>query len=244
MAAAEMALAKASELSTVRQALGQKSEALEDSAIAETRRVLDELLVVAIVASKVGGKAIRYMQDAAADRGVIQHVDDRAVHVGYGHAGLMVPDALRAKELPFVDVLQRKQRSVSLLALLAHGLCRHHHDVLEDLLGEIPMLGRRAPPDICGREERGDEHPGIVEDAVGSHRVDRSCDISSAADPSQPTLLGPARKALGGRGPVELQSGRDVIHMDYVSRRGQDADKLCSTLGKTRAVLFHMFDLA
>src|ERR1700691_4789993 len=94
MAATEMVLAKAGELSTVRQALGQKSESLEDGAIAETRHVLDELLVVAIVASQVGGKAIRYMLDAAADRGVIQHVDDRTVHVGYGHAGLMAPDAL------------------------------------------------------------------------------------------------------------------------------------------------------
>ena len=36
----------------------------------------------------------------------------------------------------------------------------------------LPMLGRRASADICGREERRDEHPGIVEDAIGSHRID------------------------------------------------------------------------
>ena len=156
MAAGEMVLAKESELSSpVGQVLGQKSEALKDRAVAETPRVLDELFVVAVAASQIGGKAIGYVLDAAADRGIIQYVDDRAVHVGYGHAGLMAPDDLRAKELPFIHVLQRKQRAVSILALLAHGPCRHHQDVLKDLLGQIPMLGRRTSPDICWREERG-----------------------------------------------------------------------------------------
>ncbi len=77
-----MMIAKAGEPSTVGQALGQKPEALEDGAVAEARRVLDELLLVAIAASQIDGKAIGYMLDAAADRRVIQHVDDRAVHVG------------------------------------------------------------------------------------------------------------------------------------------------------------------
>lgn len=79
------------------------------------------------------------------------------------------------------------------------------------------MLGRRAPSDICRREERGDEHPGIIEDAVGPHRTDRSGDIGSPTDPSQPALLGPAQKALGGRGAVELKSVRDVVNLDDVS---------------------------
>ena len=99
MAAAQMVPAKAGELSTDGQALGQKTRRLKTAPLPETPRVLDELLVVAIVASQIGGKAIRYMLDAAADRGVVQHIDDRAVHVGNGHAGLMAPDALRAEEL-------------------------------------------------------------------------------------------------------------------------------------------------
>src|SRR5665213_3266 len=206
MAAAQMVLAKAGKLSTDGQPLGQKTEALKDGAVAETHRVLDDLFVVAIAAPQIGGKAISYMLDAAAYRGVVEHIDDSAVHVGNGHAGLMAPDTLRAEELPFIDVLQREQRAMSLLSLLTHGLSRHHHHVFEDLLGEIPMLGRCAPADICRREERRDEHPGIVEDAIGSHRVARSGDIGSPTDASQPTLLGPARKALGRRGAVELQS--------------------------------------
>ena len=86
------------------------------------------------------------------------------------------------------------------------------------------MLGRCAPADICRREERGDEYPGIVEDAIGSHRVDRSGDIGSPTDASQPTLLGPARKALGRRGAVELQSAGNVVHVDHVPRRRQDTN--------------------
>src|SRR3546814_1027126 len=123
----------------------------------------------------------------------------------------MPPDTLRAKEFPLIDVLQREQRAMPLLALLAHGLSRHHDDVLEDLLCEIPMLSGCAPAYICGREERGDEYPGIVENAIGSHRVDGSGDIGSPADASQPTLLGPARKTLGGRDAVELQSAGHVV---------------------------------
>lgn len=79
--AAQMLLAKTAQFCTAREAFGEKPETLEDSTIAEFHCVFDELLVAAIFASQIGCEAIRYMPDAAADRWVIEHVDDRSVHV-------------------------------------------------------------------------------------------------------------------------------------------------------------------
>ena len=81
MTAAEMLLAKPAQICTTRKALGQKPEALEDSAVGEAHCVIDELFVVSIVASQVGCEAVGYMLDAATDRRVVEHVDDRSVHV-------------------------------------------------------------------------------------------------------------------------------------------------------------------
>ena len=71
MTAAQMLLAKTAQFSTARKLLGQKPEALENSTVAEAQRVIDELLVVAIVASQVGYKAVGYMLDATTDRRVV-----------------------------------------------------------------------------------------------------------------------------------------------------------------------------
>ena len=97
MPAAQMRLAKTTQSSTARKMLGQKPEALEDSTVAEAHRVVDELLVVAVVASQIGCEAVGYMLDATADRRVVEQVDDRTVHIGDGHSRLMAPDNLVPK---------------------------------------------------------------------------------------------------------------------------------------------------
>ena len=81
MTTAQMLLTKPTQFCTARKALGQKPEALEDSAVAEAHCVIDELFVVLIVASQVGCEAVGYMLDAATDRRVVEHVDDRSVNV-------------------------------------------------------------------------------------------------------------------------------------------------------------------
>ena len=81
MTAAQMLLAKPAQFCTARKAFDQKPEALEDSAVAEAHCVIDELFVVSIGASQVGCEAVGYMLDAATHRWVVEHVDDRSVHV-------------------------------------------------------------------------------------------------------------------------------------------------------------------
>ena len=166
MTAAQMLFAKRAQFSTVRKALCEKPETLEDCTVAEAHRVIDELFVVAIIASQIGCEAVGYMLDPATDRRVVEHVDDRSMHVRDGNSRLMTPDILRAEDLPLVDVLQRKERTVPLLALLTHRLCGHHKDILEDLFGQVPVLGCRAASDVSRREECGNEHPWVIEDAI------------------------------------------------------------------------------
>ena len=105
VAAAQVALAEESKSGALGEALCNKSESFEDRSIAETRRIVDELFIVSIVASKIADQAVLHMLNAATDGGIIEHVDGRAMDVGYRHPRLMAPDALRAKHLPLVDVL-------------------------------------------------------------------------------------------------------------------------------------------
>ncbi len=98
MTATLMLLAKRAQFSTAGKALGEKPEALEDCTVAEAHRVIDELFVVAIIASQIGWEAVGYMLDAATDRRVVEHVDDRSMHVRDGNSRLMTPDILRADQ--------------------------------------------------------------------------------------------------------------------------------------------------
>ena len=58
-----------------------KAGCRKGSAVAEAHCAIDELLVVAILALQIGRKAVGYMLDAATDCQVVEHVDDRSVHV-------------------------------------------------------------------------------------------------------------------------------------------------------------------
>src|SRR5690606_22261963 len=86
---------------------GQKSQAFESRSVAQTFRVPYEHSFVTIVAAQVVGKAVGDVVDATADRRVVEHVDNRAVHVRYRNARTVAPDVPCAEELSFVDMLQR-----------------------------------------------------------------------------------------------------------------------------------------
>ena len=52
-------------------------------------------------------------------------------------------------------MFQREFKALPLLVSLADGLASDHHDVLENLLGEIPMLGGGTTTNISRGKERG-----------------------------------------------------------------------------------------
>jgi len=81
MTAAQMPLTETAQFGTVREAFRDKSEALEDCAIAENHGIFDESVVISIVALQIACKAVGHMLNAAADCRVVEYVDDGAVHV-------------------------------------------------------------------------------------------------------------------------------------------------------------------
>ncbi|MCY4346451.1 MAG: hypothetical protein OXC17_06600 [Aestuariivita sp.] len=244
MAAAQMWLAKTSQIGATGNMLGEKSEAFEDSAVAEVHCVFHKLFVIAIIAPQIGCEAVGYMLDVATDRRVVEHVDDRSMYVGDRYPRPMVPDILRGEDLPLINVLQREGRAVPLLVLLTRGLRAHHEDVLEYLFGQVPVLGCRSTPDVGRRKERGNKHPWVIKDAIRSHGVDRSRDIGTTAHSSQPSLFSLAGQTLGGTGSVELEGNHHVIDVHDVAGLGQHLEKLGASSGKLGYAFFHTHFLA
>ena len=76
------------------------------------------------------------------------------------------------------------------LALLAERLRRHDDNVVEHLFGEIPVLCGGAAANIAGREQRGREHPRVIENEAAFERAKRCGHISSPAYPTQPVPPG------------------------------------------------------
>jgi hypothetical protein len=103
-------------------AFGKKSEALEDRSIVQADGVLDNLIVVPVLASEVDSQTVGDVLDTAAKRRIVDHVDYRTMQVRYGYACSMAPNACRAKNLPLRDVLQREMHALSQLVLLTHWL--------------------------------------------------------------------------------------------------------------------------
>src|SRR5205085_8189377 len=44
------------------------------------------------------------------------------------------------------------------------------------------LFRSRSPADIGRRKKCGNEHPWVIEDPIGAHRIDRRSDIGAAAD--------------------------------------------------------------
>jgi len=78
----------------------------------------------------------------------------------------MAPGVLDTEDLSSIDVLQRKESTVPLLALLPHGLRGHHEDILEYLFGQVPVFRRRPTSDVCRCEQCRNEYPRIIKYAV------------------------------------------------------------------------------
>jgi hypothetical protein len=113
----------------------EEAKPLEDGAIAELVRVFDQLLIAAVGSFEVRIEAIRHLVNAAAERGTIEHVDDRPVNIRDQNLGVVTPDRFGAEDLFRLRVLQREVEAPPFLVPLADGLSRDNHDVFENLLG-------------------------------------------------------------------------------------------------------------
>ena len=112
------------------------------------------------------------MLDAAANGGIVENIDDRAVHIGNGNPGLAAPYRLGAEDQFFADVPEGKHRALALDGLFPDGSGREHDDVPKDLLGEVPMLGGCSPADIGWNKQGRYEYPRVLNDLLRVEQVE------------------------------------------------------------------------
>ena len=103
---------------------------------------------------------------------------------------------------------------------------RQDDNVVEELLGQIPMLGGSSATDISGCEQGRHEHPWIVEHMFAGQRIYRGRDIIALANPSPPPLFRPSREGLGRLRTIGMKHAHCIIDADDVTRVADDGSKL------------------
>src|SRR5579859_3820671 len=176
------------------------------------------------------------MLNTTPERRVVEHVDDRPVNIGDRHLGVVTPDGLGAEDFFGPQVLECEVEALPRLVGLADSLSRNDHDVLENLLGQVPMLRCGAASDVARRKQRRHENPSIIENAFRAECIDRRRNIGAGPDTAQPTLLAPSSKALGRLGARDSERLRHIGNVDDVTRPGEDLPKLGTATRQPRRV--------
>ena len=114
-------------------AFSQIASPFEHRAITEALCVSQQLVDVPIFAIEVRRQAVGNVLDASADLRVVEHIDDRPVHVRYGDLGASAPDRLRAQRSCPPECASGEVGAMALLSLPAHRAPGHHDNVSEYL---------------------------------------------------------------------------------------------------------------
>ena len=122
--------------------------------------------------AEIGRKAVGDVLDAGSDVHVIKHVNDGAVNVRYGDASSSAPDGLRAEDPVLLNALQREVSTVVVLAPLAHRPCRHHDNVAEDLIRQIPVFCSSPTAHVRRFKKHRNKHPGIVKNQLAGQGLE------------------------------------------------------------------------
>jgi len=213
----------------------EEAEPLEHGPVAKLVCVPDQHSVVTVGPGQIGSQTIHNVLDAAARGRIVQHVHDRPVNVGYGDLRAVPPHRPRAEHAFRLDVLEREERAMVANMPRADSAGCEDNDIVEYLLGEIPMLGGRAAADIGGRPKRRDQHPQIVEHMPAVERVQRSGNIGARADATEPPLFCPAGEPFGRIFPWKIKRARGVLYTDHIARCANKVGKL-GPAGRKRAV--------
>src|SRR4029078_7424177 len=96
------------------------AQTLEHGAVSEPVGIFDQPGVVAVLALEKFGEAIGDMLDAAAERRVVEQIDDRAFKIGNEHLAPSAPEGFRAEYPLRCDVFDGKDRAVVDAAFAAH----------------------------------------------------------------------------------------------------------------------------
>ena len=120
--------------------------------IAELNRVPDEEVAIEVAGRQVGGKAVGDMIDAASSIRHREHVNQRARSVGDVDSCGASPDRLKPVETLIACVVDEKNDALGCRALMRDTAGCKDERLVEELLGEIPVMGRRPASDVAEPE--------------------------------------------------------------------------------------------
>ena len=193
------------------QSFGEEAEPLEHRAVAKLVGDIQKFAARCIFAFEIRRKAIRDMTDAAADRRIIEHVDDRLRRTADIDPDRSAPDRAHGEQHFRPDMLEGEGNALDRLFLLAYRPRREHAGAAEQLLGQAPMFGGAPSADAGGAEQLRHDHPGIFEHLFLAERRDRHRRVEAATQASHPALIVPACEQLGGGLTLDAQDTADII---------------------------------
>lgn len=203
-------------ITAVLKALEQEAESLDNCAVVQPSRVLEESILVEPGRPEVVLEALSDMLYAAARAGVGEHVYDRFVGIGHEYLGSPVPDYLRAEERFFRDVPHDELYALKEIVPAADLSSGKDAETSEYLLGEVPVFRCAPPADIAWRKELRHQQPGVVENLFVVDGRYRDRGVHAAPDAPDVALLIPASKEFGRLGSPDIQSTYDIIDMDEI----------------------------
>ena len=183
------------------------------------------------------------MTNAAAKKGIIEHIGDGPGRIRYLDAHPSAPNPFRSKQGRRADMLQNEGDALNRLFLAAQRARRHDTDAAKQLLRQAPMFGRAPTANISRPKQLRDDHPRVFKNLVLSERRERDRRIDAAAHAPEPPLRLPAREPFGRCLAVQMQCCADIADGHQVAGLLEDLTELGTALGAYRKGVTHRYNL-
>ena len=197
--------------------VGKKSETLEDGAIVELLRVTDQQFAISRLAPEIVTQAIRHVIDAAPHIRCSDHIDKRARGVRDRDLGGAAPQSFQSEQASRFYIMQQECGALRGHMLQGDTARSKDEGLIEELLGEFPMMSGSPAADVALTKERRDKHPWICDDLFAASQIQGHGNIKPMPDPPEPALLSPARQKLCGFAPLDTESlCRNIDRHDFL----------------------------
>ena len=177
------------------QCLQKVTQALETRAVADPSGVIFKKSIVTVLAPEVGVHHVGDVANASAQRWIVEEIDDSTRRIRDVYPSLVSPDGLGSEYLTRTGAPDAKGEPLDIGLFTPHSLGGDDHGLSEYLLGQIPMLARRPPPNIIvGAEELRRDYPRVLPPRARVDGVKGYGCVETTADTHQPSSLGQIRK--------------------------------------------------
>jgi hypothetical protein len=153
---------------------------------------------------------------ATAQLGRCENVDYQAMRLSNVDTPTARPHARDPEHLAFIDNPQHETNAGSNALLSSLRLCRDDNDRVENLFGQVPVLGGCPSRDIAGREEGHRERERVIDGRFRRDQTQAHHGINTSPYADEPPFRRQARKHLVGMGWDER------LHFTHVGTRDRE----------------------